>query len=192
MVGAGATTGSLDAANILKPALARGELHAIGATTLSEYKQHIDQIATLMDRIKDKDVTINFKATGVDQIERFAMASFGGTPLSGSSSISGMNYSSVGDWWDSIHASGGWTPVTEAFGGPVKPFSTLWVGERGPEVIRLGAQGGTVVPNNKLGGNSVSIEGIQITIQSAGSDYDADNLARQLVPALQKHLKRVA
>lgn len=52
MVGAGATTGSLDAANILKPALARGELHAIGATTLSEYKQHIEKDAALERRFQ--------------------------------------------------------------------------------------------------------------------------------------------
>src|SRR6185436_1268286 len=52
MVGAGATTGSLDAANILKPALARGELRAIGATTLNEYKQHIEKDAALERRFQ--------------------------------------------------------------------------------------------------------------------------------------------
>lgn len=52
MVGAGATTGSLDAANILKPALARGELRAIGATTLGEYKQHIEKDAALERRFQ--------------------------------------------------------------------------------------------------------------------------------------------
>jgi ATP-dependent Clp protease ATP-binding subunit ClpC len=52
MVGAGATTGSLDAANILKPALARGELRAIGATTLTEYKQHIEKDAALERRFQ--------------------------------------------------------------------------------------------------------------------------------------------
>lgn len=52
MVGAGATTGSLDAANILKPALARGELRAIGATTLTEYKKHIESDAALERRFQ--------------------------------------------------------------------------------------------------------------------------------------------
>lgn len=52
MVGAGATTGSLDAANILKPALARGELRAIGATTLAEYKKHIESDAALERRFQ--------------------------------------------------------------------------------------------------------------------------------------------
>ena len=47
LVGAGATQGAMDAANILKPALARGELHAIGATTLDEYKKHIEKDAAL-------------------------------------------------------------------------------------------------------------------------------------------------
>lgn len=52
MVGAGATTGSLDAANILKPALARGELRAIGATTLAEYKKYIEADAALERRFQ--------------------------------------------------------------------------------------------------------------------------------------------
>ena len=43
IVGAGATEGSMDAGNILKPALARGELHAIGATTLDEYRKYIER-----------------------------------------------------------------------------------------------------------------------------------------------------
>lgn len=52
MVGAGATTGSLDAANILKPALARGELRVIGATTFAEYKKHIENDAALERRFQ--------------------------------------------------------------------------------------------------------------------------------------------
>ena len=43
IVGAGATEGSADAANLLKPALSRGELRAIGATTLKEYQKHIEK-----------------------------------------------------------------------------------------------------------------------------------------------------
>ncbi len=52
MVGAGATSGSLDAANILKPALARGEIRTIGATTLSEYKKYIEHDAALERRFQ--------------------------------------------------------------------------------------------------------------------------------------------
>ena len=47
VVGAGAAAGSLDAANIMKPALARGELQTIGATTLDEYRQHIEKDSAL-------------------------------------------------------------------------------------------------------------------------------------------------
>lgn len=50
LVGAGRTDGSMDAANILKPALARGELHAIGATTLDEYRKYIEKDAALERR----------------------------------------------------------------------------------------------------------------------------------------------
>lgn len=52
LIGAGAGSGSLDAANILKPALARGELHAIGATTLDEYQKHIEKDAALERRFQ--------------------------------------------------------------------------------------------------------------------------------------------
>jgi len=52
LVGAGKTEGAMDAANILKPALARGELHAIGATTLSEYKKYIEKDAALERRFQ--------------------------------------------------------------------------------------------------------------------------------------------
>ena len=52
LVGAGATQGAMDAANILKPALARGELRAIGATTLDEYRKHIEKDAALERRFQ--------------------------------------------------------------------------------------------------------------------------------------------
>lgn len=52
IIGAGAAEGAIDASNILKPALARGELQAIGATTLDEYKKHIEKDAALERRFQ--------------------------------------------------------------------------------------------------------------------------------------------
>ncbi len=52
IVGAGASEGAVDAANLLKPQLARGELHAIGATTLDEYRKHIEKDAALERRFQ--------------------------------------------------------------------------------------------------------------------------------------------
>lgn len=52
LVGAGAAEGALDAANMLKPALARGELHLIGATTLDEYRKHIEKDTALERRFQ--------------------------------------------------------------------------------------------------------------------------------------------
>jgi ATP-dependent Clp protease ATP-binding subunit ClpB len=52
VVGAGAAEGSMDAANMLKPMLARGELHTIGATTLDEYRKHIEKDAALERRFQ--------------------------------------------------------------------------------------------------------------------------------------------
>jgi ATP-dependent Clp protease ATP-binding subunit ClpB len=52
LVGAGAAEGAIDAANLLKPALARGELRCIGATTLSEYRKHIEKDAALERRFQ--------------------------------------------------------------------------------------------------------------------------------------------
>ena len=62
IVGAGASEGSMDAANILKPALARGELHAVGATTLKEYRKHFEKDTALQRRfqpIKVDEPSIN-------------------------------------------------------------------------------------------------------------------------------------
>lgn len=56
LVGAGSTSGSMDAANILKPALARGEIHCIGATTWNEYKKHIEPDAALERRYQTVQV----------------------------------------------------------------------------------------------------------------------------------------
>jgi ATP-dependent Clp protease ATP-binding subunit ClpB len=58
LIGAGAGEGAMDAANLLKPALARGELHAIGATTLKEYQKYIE---------KDKALERRFQAVMVDE-----------------------------------------------------------------------------------------------------------------------------
>ena len=52
VVGAGAAEGAMDAGNLLKPALARGELHAIGATTIDEYRKHIEKDAALERRFQ--------------------------------------------------------------------------------------------------------------------------------------------
>src|SRR5262249_39306585 len=52
LVGAGATEGAMDAANLLKPALARGTLHCIGATTLNEYQKYIEKDAALERRFQ--------------------------------------------------------------------------------------------------------------------------------------------
>src|SRR5260221_8467913 len=52
VVGAGAAEGAMDASNMLKPMLARGELHCIGATTLDEYRKHIEKDAALERRFQ--------------------------------------------------------------------------------------------------------------------------------------------
>ncbi|MEY3267599.1 MAG: hypothetical protein RL480_359, partial [Pseudomonadota bacterium] len=52
LVGAGASEGSMDASNLLKPALARGELHCIGATTLNEYRKYVEKDAALERRFQ--------------------------------------------------------------------------------------------------------------------------------------------
>ena len=57
LVGAGSAEGSMDASNMLKPALARGELHCIGATTLAEYRKHIEKDAALTRRFQPIYVT---------------------------------------------------------------------------------------------------------------------------------------
>jgi ATP-dependent Clp protease ATP-binding subunit ClpB len=57
LVGAGKSDGAMDAANLIKPALARGELHCIGATTLDEYRKHVEKDAALARRFQPVMVT---------------------------------------------------------------------------------------------------------------------------------------
>lgn len=58
LVGAGKTDGAMDAGNMLKPMLARGELHCIGATTLNEYREYIEKDSALERRFQ-KLVSVN-------------------------------------------------------------------------------------------------------------------------------------
>jgi ATP-dependent Clp protease ATP-binding subunit ClpC len=63
VVGAGAAAGSMDASNMLKPALSRGEMQVIGATTIDEYRKHIEKDAALERRfspvfVEDPDVEL--------------------------------------------------------------------------------------------------------------------------------------
>lgn len=69
MVGAGNGSGSLDAANVFKPALARGEVQAIGATTLDEYREHIEKDGALERRFQK--VTVN--PTTIDETREILM-----------------------------------------------------------------------------------------------------------------------
>merc|ERR1712057_68712 len=56
LIGAGAAEGAIDASNILKPALARGELQCIGATTMDEYRKHIEKDPALERRFQPVEV----------------------------------------------------------------------------------------------------------------------------------------
>ena len=69
LVGAGAAEGALDAANILKPALSRGEIQIIGATTLDEYKKHLEKDAALSRRFQ----TILVEEPSIEDAKRILM-----------------------------------------------------------------------------------------------------------------------
>ena len=56
LVGAGASEGSMDAANLIKPALARGELHCVGATTLNEYRKYVEKDVALARRFQPERI----------------------------------------------------------------------------------------------------------------------------------------
>src|SRR5476649_2701905 len=62
LVGAGSAEGAIDAANLLKPALARGELRCIGATTLNEYRKHLEKDAALARRFRSAMVSHRYIA----------------------------------------------------------------------------------------------------------------------------------
>lgn len=95
LIGAGSAEGSLDAANILKPALARGELRVIGATTLDEYKKHLERDSALARRFQSVMVTEPTVSEAVeilkglrDTYEKFHRATFDDEALNASVELS--------------------------------------------------------------------------------------------------------
>lgn len=95
LIGAGGAEGSLDAANILKPALSRGELRVIGATTLDEYKKHLEKDSALARRFQSVMVTEPTTAEAVeilkglrDTYEEFHQANFDDEALKASVELS--------------------------------------------------------------------------------------------------------
>lgn len=69
IIGAGAAEGAIDASNILKPALARGELQLIGATTIDEYRKHIEKDAALERRFQPIDVDEPSEASAIEMLK---------------------------------------------------------------------------------------------------------------------------
>ena len=67
IVGAGKTEGSMDAGNLLKPMLARGELHCIGATTLDEYRENMEKDKALERRFQ-KVLVLRFQVASNDEL----------------------------------------------------------------------------------------------------------------------------
>ncbi len=61
IVGAGKTDGAMDAGNMLKPMLARGELHCIGATTLNEYRQYIEERRRIWNAVSSRLWSMNLR-----------------------------------------------------------------------------------------------------------------------------------
>lgn len=83
IIGAGSSQGSLDAANILKPALARGDIHCIGATTLQDYKKYFEKDASLVRRFQqvivkepDEDEVLNIILGLKDSYEKYHKVSY--------------------------------------------------------------------------------------------------------------------
>ena len=83
LIGAGSSQGSLDAANILKPALARGEIHCIGATTLQDYKKYFEKDASLVRRFQqvivkepEEDEVLNIISGVKENYEKYHNVSY--------------------------------------------------------------------------------------------------------------------
>src|SRR5699024_1587359 len=70
LVGAGAAEGAIDAANLLKPALGRGEVQILGATTLEEYRRHVEKDAALERRFRPVLVKEPDRETALEMLER--------------------------------------------------------------------------------------------------------------------------
>jgi tape measure domain-containing protein len=116
------------------------------------------------------------------------------------SAPSGSGTPAADDYWNSGYLNSNyWNTAANqisgarAGGGPVQPYSSYIVGEKGPEVLRLGSQGGTVIPNDKLGGSTVyqiNLGGITLPNVTAITQAAADDMLRALMPKIQVAMGR--
>lgn len=95
LIGAGGTAGQNDAANLLKPALARGELRMIGATTWSEYKKYFEKDAALARRFQIVRVAEPDRATAINMLRTLvpAISSHHGIPIPDSAIVAAVDFS---------------------------------------------------------------------------------------------------
>jgi hypothetical protein len=154
--------------------------------TIAGLNQRISELDRLINALPEtKTIDIKLNIQGMNSLAQVAGA---------------MGYQNYGDyytangktyWKDGTLADEGTSfALPRASGGPVTPFGTYLVGERGPELIRMGNQGGSVIPNNQLGG--VTIQGpVQFVLPNVTNQSTADDLARNLAPALRRYMGRL-
>jgi tape measure domain-containing protein len=154
--------------------------------TIAGLNQRISELDRLINALPEsKTIDIKLNVQGMNSLAQVAGA---------------MGYQNFGDYYTAngktywsdgrLADEGTGFALPRASGGPVTPFGTYLVGERGPELIRMGSQGGSVIPNNQLGGITIN-GGINISLPNVTNQSTADDLARNLVPALRRYMGRL-
>jgi hypothetical protein len=154
---------------------AQGELQALEAAHQSSlekmegYKAKLQELDGVLKNMT-QTITIDLKVNGMEQIQAIQNLLAGAGGAVADSSQARLPFDGP-----------------KASGGPVRPNSLYVVGERGPEILRMGSQGGTIIPNNQLGGSSITIGSVSVVVQGGDTGQaTAREIARKLWPEFKK------
>lgn len=167
---------------------------------LNQQMSELDKIIRAIPETKTIDVSLNIQ--GLENLQQVtaAMGMPTATEVPTYNDNGPNNFVEGAYWVDGKFA--GFARIRDekdprASGGPVLPYNSYLVGERGPEIIRMGSMGGTVIPNEKIGGGNVNLGGVKVEVYvNGGGDPQkigtavVDELARQLLPKLRKYAGR--
>ena len=136
----------------------RSAIEGFGRSTAKVFAGYVLNGATSFAKVREA-----FKAEMLEMVTYRAARSIGDTLINTALGAFGLGSIAPGLSLEGITAAGAGAPIIartfpgRAKGGPVAPFGTYWVGEEGPELLRMGAGGGTVIPNHATGGAPVNI-----------------------------------
>lgn len=175
---------ALDTALLALDTRIAGMTRRIAVTGEDKATPVVDDVKRALDTLKDKTITIT--ANYVSNIPGRAGDASAATATQGAAEKSAAPVSPGKITGVTLSSSQPYSLPGRANGGPVSPFGTYVVGERGPEILQMGNQGGTVIPNEKIGGQSIQFGDININLPNVTNQSVVDGLVREVAPKLMR------